>query len=58
MSYPHVYSPSKEEPVKKELSIEEKITKIFYRVGTIEKDLAALLHANGLQSSNKFLNQN
>lgn len=64
MSYPHVNTPykqpSQQSPTqfteKKELTMEEKINKIFFRTATIEKDLAKLLHASGMESSNKFLN--
>lgn len=56
MSYPHVFTPKTQEP-KKELTVDEMIKKIFFRTATLEKDVAALLHANGMESSNKFLNK-
>lgn len=61
--YPHVnspkpFSPEPQAETRKDLTMEEKINKIFFRTATIEKDLAALLHASGMQSSNKFLNKN
>jgi len=67
MNYPHVNAPNRNAyppaettvaPERKVLTMEEKIDKIFFRTSTIEKDVARLLHAQGLESTNKFLNQN
>jgi hypothetical protein len=65
-NYPHTFTqPNKFQPqqpapaapfAKKMLTMEEKIDKIFFRTATLEKDVAQLLHANGMESSNKFLN--